>query len=289
MPLLSAAQGQSFDPKVTAHFRASADLYKLWSPEGHLHFGYWHWPMNPFRRKPMLEALVHLVVRELDPKPRKCFADLGCGYGSAARLVGTAYNTFVEAFTVVEEQMQEGTTAALADGTSDRVTMKLRDFRDTGLPDASMDGVYALESLCYGTGLGKGDVLAEAARILKPGARLATADGFLVKQARGVKKRMVDTITNGWALPCFPDLACFTEALESNGFADVQVEDLSWKMGPCALHGVPLLAYTLARRSLGKGMEPLEKAHLRSCALGILLGTQHSLFRYCMVTATRRL
>src|SRR6478736_8557569 len=131
MPLLSAAHAQSFDPKVTAHFRASADLYKLWSPEGHLHFGYWHWPMNPFRRKPMLEALVHLVVRELDPKPRKCFADLGCGYGSAARLVATAYNTFVEAFTVVEEQMQEGTTAALADGTSDRVTMKLGDFRDT--------------------------------------------------------------------------------------------------------------------------------------------------------------
>ena len=289
MPLLSAAHGQSFDPKVTAHFRASADLYKLWSPEGHLHFGYWHWPMNPFRRKPMLEALVHLIVRELDPKPGKCFADLGCGYGSAARLVATAYDTCVEAFTVVEEQVQEGTTAALADGTSNRVTMKLRDFRDTGLPDASMDGVYALESLCYGTGLGKGDVLAEAARILKPGARLATADGFLVKQARGVRKRMVDTITNGWALPCFPDLACFTEALESNGFADVQVEDLSWKMGPCALHGVPLLAYTLARRSLGKGMEPLEKAHLRSCALGILLGTQHSLFRYCMVTATRRL
>jgi len=286
--LLSAAHGQSFDPKVTAHFRASADLYKLWSPEGHLHFGYWHWPMNPFRRKPMLEALVHLIVRELDPKPGKCFADLGCGYGSAARLVATAYDTCVEAFTVVEEQVQEGTTAALADGTSRRVTMKLRDFRDTGLPEASMDGVYALESLCYGTGLGKGDVLAEAARILKPGARLATADGFLVKQARGVRKRMVDTITNGWALPCFPDLACFTEALESNGFADVQVEDLSWKMGPCALHGVPLLAYTLARRSLGKGMEPLEKAHLRSCALGILLGTQHSLFRYCMVTATRR-
>jgi len=288
MPLLSAAHGQSFDPKVTAHFRASADLYKLWSPEGHLHFGYWHWPMNPFRRKPMLEALVHLIVRELDPKPGKCFADLGCGYGSAARLVATAYDTCVEAFTVVEEQVQEGTTAALADGTSRRVTMKFRDFRDTGLPEASMDGVYALESLCYGTGLGKGDVLAEAARILKPGARLATADGFLVKQARGVRKRMVDTITNGWALPCFPDLACFTEALESNGFADVQVEDLSWKMGPCALHGVPLLAYTLARRSLGKGMEPLEKAHLRSCALGILLGTQHSLFRYCMVTATRR-
>jgi cyclopropane fatty-acyl-phospholipid synthase-like methyltransferase len=288
MTVSPVTQTQVFDPKVTAHFRASAELYRLWSPEGHLHFGYWAWPMNPFRRKLMLEALVHHVVRELEPEPQKCFADLGCGYGSAARLVAQAYDARVEAFTVVEEQVQEGAIAAVSDGTHDRVTMKLRDFRDTGLPDASVDGVYALESLCYGTGPDKSDVLGEAARILKPGARLATADGFLVKKAHGLRKTMVDTITNGWALPCFPDLKCFAHALEANGFTNVQVEDLSWKMGPCALHGVPLLAYTLAKRWLsGEGMEPLEKAHLRSCALGILLGTQHSLFRYCMVTATR--
>jgi hypothetical protein len=99
---------------------------------------------------------------------------------------------------------------------------------------------------------------------------------------------MVDTITKGWALPCFPDLERFAQALEANGFTNVQLEDLSWKMGPCALHGLPLLAYSLAKRWLsGEGMKPLERAHLRSCALGILLGTQHDLFRYCMVTATR--
>jgi cyclopropane fatty-acyl-phospholipid synthase-like methyltransferase len=288
MTVRPAPHTQVFDPKVTAHFHASAELYKLWSPEGHLHFGYWAWPMNPFRRKPMLEALVHHVVRELAPEPHKRLVDFGCGYGSAARLVAEAYQSKVDAFTVVEEQVQEGAAAALLDGTIDRVTMKLRDFRDTGLPDASVDGAYALESLCYGTGPDKGDVLAEAARILKPGARLATADGFLVKKVHGLRKKMVDTITKGWALPCFPDLKSFTQALEANGFTNVHVEDLSWKMGPCALHGLPLLAYTLAKRWLsGAGMEPLEKAHLRSCALGILLGTQHNLFRYCMVVATR--
>jgi cyclopropane fatty-acyl-phospholipid synthase-like methyltransferase len=278
-----------FDPKVTAHFHASAELYKLWSPEGHLHFGYWKWPMNPFRRKPMLEALVHQVVHELDPKPGKHLADLGCGYGAAARLVASTYRTNVEAFTVVEEQMQEGTIAALLDGTFDRVTMRLRDFRRTGLPDASMDGAYALESLCYGQGPGKADVLAEAARVLKPGARLALVDGFVVSRAKGWRKKLVDTVAKGWALPRFPDLKAFTQALEANGFKDVHVQDLSWRMGPCALHGLPLLAYTFLRQLLsGERMPPLELAHLRSCGLGIFLGTQRDLFRYCMVTATRK-
>ncbi|MEO8067907.1 MAG: class I SAM-dependent methyltransferase [Flavobacteriales bacterium] len=278
-----------FDPKVTAHFHASADLYKVWSPEGHLHFGYWKWPMNPFRRKPMLEAMVHHTVRELGPAFGKRFADLGCGYGAAARLMANNYGVHVDALTVVEEQAQEGAIASLLDNTYDDVTMRLCDFRKTGLPTAVLDGAYALESLCYGTGPGKADVLAEAARVLKTGARLAMVDGFLMKQPRGWRKRLVDTVANGWALPCFPSLPDFTRALEENGFTDVRVEDLSMRIAPCAMHAWPLLLLTLAKTWFrGERMEPLEKAHLRSCGLGVLLGAQHDLFRYCMVTATRK-
>lgn len=278
----------AFDPKVTAHFHASAELYKLWSPEGHLHFGYWNRKMNPFRRRPMLEALVHHVVRELKPAPDRLFADLGCGYGAAARIVAKTYGTHVDAFTVVEEQVQEGAIASLVDGTYDQVTMHLRDFRRTTKPAAHYDGAYAFESLCYAKGYGKADVVREAARILKHGARLTMTDGFLMKEPKGWRGLLVDTVAKGWALPCFPKLADFTEALLANGFTDVRVEDLSWRMGPCALHGLPLLAWTMLRQLLsGERMNDLERAHLRSCGLGIFLGTQHDLFRYCMVTATR--
>jgi cyclopropane fatty-acyl-phospholipid synthase-like methyltransferase len=278
----------AFDAKVTAHFHASAELYKLWSPEGHLHFGYWDRTLNPFRRKPMLEALVHRVVRELEPIANKRFADLGCGYGAAARLVARTYGTRVDAITVVEEQMQEGTIASLMDGTYDQVTMELRDFRHTGLPDASLDGAYAMESICYGTGADKADVLKEVARILKPGARFAMVDGFLMKEPNGFRKKIVDTVATGWAVLSFPRLTAFTAELRAQGFTDVQVTDMSWRMGPCALHGLPLLALTLAKQLFsGERMPPLEKAHLLSCGLGILLGTQHDLFRYCMVTATK--
>lgn len=284
-----ARHTSGFDPKVTAHFRASAELYKLWSPEGHIHFGYWNRSLNPLKRKPMLEALVHHAARELKPAADKRIADLGCGYGTAARLIARTHGARVEAFTVVEEQMQEGAIASLLDNTFDKVTMRLRDFRDTGLRAASMDGAYALESLCYGTGYGKADAIAEAARILKRDARLVVGDGFLVKEPRGLRKRMVNTVAKGWALPCFPELDEFKQALETNGFTDVRVEDISWRMGPCALHGLPLIAWTLLRQLFrGRMMDTLEKAHLRSCGLGILLGTQHDLFRYLMITATRK-
>ncbi|HEX2617629.1 MAG TPA: class I SAM-dependent methyltransferase [Flavobacteriales bacterium] len=281
-------QPNSFDPRVTAHFHASAALYKRWSPEGHLHFGYWRWPLSPFDRHAMLEELVHQAVAPLQPTHTKRVADLGCGYGAAARLVAKTHGTHVDAFTVTEAQCHEGAVAALVDGTFDRVTMHLRDFRNTGLPAASLDGAYALESLCYGNGHGKSDALAEAARILKPGATLSVMDGFLLRESRGWQKELVGTVARGWALDHFPKLRSFTHALEAAGFTDVRVRDLNWRMGACALHGLPLLARTyledLFRRPR---MDALERAHLRSCGLGILLGTQRGLFRYCHVTATR--
>ncbi|MBK7945757.1 MAG: hypothetical protein IPJ85_10800 [Flavobacteriales bacterium] len=35
--LLKNATRMRTDPEVQAHFHASADLYKRWSPQGHLH------------------------------------------------------------------------------------------------------------------------------------------------------------------------------------------------------------------------------------------------------------
>jgi SAM-dependent methyltransferase len=189
---------------------------------------------------------------------------------------------------VVPEQVEEGAMAALHDGTFDRVTMHVRDFRDTGLPDASLDGAYAVESLCYAAGRGKGEALKEIARVLKPGATLAVMDGFLLKRPRGWRKPLVDAIADGWALPCFPGLHAFIAELWRQGFRNVDVKDISWRMGPSALHGLPLLVFTLLRQLFSGGkMDALEKAHLRSCGLGILLGTQYDLFRYCRITATR--
>jgi cyclopropane fatty-acyl-phospholipid synthase-like methyltransferase len=272
---------------VIDHFRASAALYKVWSPEGHLHFGYWAWPTRACDRKAMLENLVHRVVRELKPMPGQRFADLGCGYGSSARLVAGTYNTRVEAFTVVPQQVEEG--QAEADRERVDVNMHLRDFRRTGLADGSVDGVYALESLCYDDGPGKRNVLAEAARILKPGGRIALTDGFILRTARGWRKRMVETTERGWAVPCFPRQRAFLNALERAGFTDVHIHDLSWRVAPSALHGLPLLAWTwLSERFMGERLDALERAHLKSCFHGILLGTQRDLFRYLFVTATKR-
>lgn len=275
-------------PGVQAHFHASADLYKRWSPQGHLHFGFWRWPMSPFDRRAMLDELVRQVVRELRARQGDRLADLGCGYGAAARLVAHELGARMEAITIVEEQAIEGQVAALAAGIDHLVRMRHADFRRTGLADGSLDGAYALESLCYGKGAAKADVIAEIARIIKPGGRLALVDGFLLKRPAGLRARMVRTVEQGWALPCFPQRDAFIDALDAQGFADIRVRDLSWNVAPCAAHGPILMVQGwIERRLNGTRLNALERAHLRSCLLGIALGTQRDLFRYLMITATK--
>lgn len=274
------------DTAVLAHFHASAELYRSWSHAGHLHFGYWRWPLSPLGRPAMLDELVHHVIRGLRPLPGQRYADLGCGYGSAARLAAGSCSISVDAFTVIPEQVAEGSRLAALERVP--VHMHLKDFRCTGLPDASMDAVYAIESLCYGSGPSKHDVLHEAARILKPGARLAVVDGFLLKRPRGMRGDLVETVEQGWALPCFPERGPFLEALSNCGFRNIHVEDLSFRIAPCAFHGLPLMLRTLFERWYSrKPISRLESAHLRSCMLGILLGTQLDLFRYCLITAEK--
>lgn len=276
------------DPQVQAHFQASAALYREWSPDGHLHFGHWRWPMSPFDRKAMLEAMVLRVADELQLKTGARIADLGCGYGAAARLLARERGLQVAAFTIVPEQASEGDRANVAEGLAEHVTIYRRDFRDTGLAAEAVAGAIALESLCYGRGYGKADVIREAARILQPSGRIALVDGFLLKRPKGWRKRMVRAVEQGWALPCFAQRNAFIVAMKREGFTDIRVTDLSRTVAPSAAHGLVLmLKGWCERRWNGERLDALEQAHLRSCLLGMVLGTQRDLFRYLMITARK--
>lgn len=279
------------------YFTEVAVDYSAWSPSYNMHFGFWRAGLNPLRREGMLVEMNRTVGRALrldasaNPSQRRCVLDLGCGAGATARtLVGDDASLY--AVTVTNVPVQNGIAARLdaKAGVADRVAHIEADYTRTGLPAAQADGAWALESACYAEGTAKADFVREAARLLKPGARLVVVDGFLLRKKPGRIAGWLHRLwADSWAVPTLAMREDFMAALRNNGFEDIQFKSLRWRIAPSALH-IPVLAtrFTLAELWKARGrLSPWRRKHIVASYCALALGMFWRDFDYGMVTATR--
>jgi ubiquinone/menaquinone biosynthesis C-methylase UbiE len=279
---------------IRAFFVATQEDFRRWSPGYNMHFGYWAPGMSLFAREPMLERMNEEAIDELRlpaAAPARV-VDLGCGAGATARAIARRLpRATVVGVTLVHEQIRLAARLNRSARLAQRIAFVHSDFAATWMADGRLDAAVALESFCYAAGPDKGAALREAARLLRPGARLVVVDGFL---ARGEPAGMLGWVYRHWcacwSLPGLADLAPFAAALERSGFEDVQVRDLFWNIAPCAAH-IPWVAATHTLRELWRGRGHISAwrwRHIAASCLAMVIGLAHGTFRYCMVTATRR-
>jgi len=276
------------------YFTEVATDYSAWSPSYNMHFGFWRAGLNPLRREGMLIEMNRVVGRalRLGDATRRCVIDMGCGAGATARTL-VSDDASLYAVTVTNVAVQNRIAAKLdaAAGVADRMAHIEADYTRTGLPAAQADGAWAVESACYASGTDKADFIREAARLLKPGARLAVVDGFLLRRqpsrlAGGLHRLWADS----WAVPTLAVRDDFVAALQAHGFEDIEVKSLRWRVAPSALH-IPVLAtrFTLAELWKARGrLSPWRRKHIVASYCALALGMFWRDFDYCMVTATRR-
>jgi SAM-dependent methyltransferase len=280
------------------YFTEVATDYGAWSPSYNMHFGYWRAGLNPLRREGMLVEMNREVGRalRLGERPtadgRHCVLDLGCGAGATARtLVGDDRRLYAVTVTNVPVQNRIAARLDAQAGVADRMAHLEADYTRTGLPAAQADGAWALESACYAEGTAKADFVREAARLLKPGARLVVVDGFLLRREPGRLARWLHRLwADSWAVPTLAVRADFVAALREHGFEDIDVRSLRWRVAPSALH-IPALAtrFTLAELWKARGrLSPWRRKHIVASYCALALGLFWRDFDYCMVSATRR-
>jgi SAM-dependent methyltransferase len=236
--------------RLIAYYEGAGLDFEHWSPAFNMHFGYYRRGLNPFRREPMLNEMNRQVLDRLRLEAPRASAsqnrdddlilDLGCGVGATVRYAARRFpHASVLGLTVVPWQIKYGEELNRRAGLDGRAKLMLADYTESGLPSATAAGAYAIESSCHAEGRDKTALIQEAARLLRRGARLVVADGFIKNPQIPLGRafsRLHEEICRSFVLPEMAVINDFIDALTRHGFADVTVEDISWRVAPSALH-----------------------------------------------------
>jgi tocopherol O-methyltransferase len=207
---------------VPAHYDLLDRFYReIWGE--HVHHGLWErGDESPERAA---RALALHVAGHLHGARTVC--DVGCGYGGTSRLLAERFGAEVTGVTISPRQFEwaRGRPAA-----GPAPSFVLSDWLEAGLPDASFDGVVAIESLSHIAD--KERAFAECARVLRPGGRLVVCDWLTAERpSRRARKLLLEPICREGRLPSMASVSEYAQLMRGVGLEVTGVEDLSDRVG----------------------------------------------------------
>ena len=278
-------------PDAIAAYCDDADLdFARWSRAHHLHFGYCGWGASPLHRERMLERMSQEVLSalKLDAAKEMRLLDLGCGLGTTTHLAAVRFQqAHVHGLTLSEQQAKKATARSVQAGLEARATFSCASYLAIPEAPSSIDAAFALESACYAPGPAKTELIQEAARVLKMGGRFVVADAFLqhARPLRGLARTFHDALCLRWRLPCLGALDPFVQALREAGFTDVNVRDISLRVGPSVLHVPFLTAHALLHAALRQ--DRVRRDNAMAPLYALLLALIPRTVGYYLIDATR--
>jgi 27-O-demethylrifamycin SV methyltransferase len=164
---------RSSDDPVTHYDRITRPWQYLLGED--FHYGY-------FRSDDeSLEAATHNLTMLMAEKgqigPGLSVLDVGCGIGNPACFLAESFGCRVTGITTSPSGVEQSRRRAEHRGCADRVSFRMADGMDNGLPDASFDRIWVLESSHLMPR--KDALMKECARVLRPGGRLVLCDIIL--------------------------------------------------------------------------------------------------------------
>lgn len=230
-------------------------------------------------------ALNKLVAEKLalTAGTKRQLIDAGCGVGGTCIFLARHYaGLHVKAINLSEAQLQLARQNAQFAGVTEAVEFVTADYCESGLPDASADGIYAIESLCHAEV--KERFFDEAFRLLRPGGILVIADYVETDQisAGGINNDYED-FCRGWEVGRY--LAEPVTGLRKTGFVSATAENITAKVYPGIVrsHGN---AVRLTERPDYSDLHHTMQNHLRACiALKRLVDRKE--ISYSIITAVK--
>jgi SAM-dependent methyltransferase len=274
------------------YYEEAGPDYAAWSPHFNMHFGFFRWGMNPFRREAMLEQMNQEILRRLHVTgPSVRILDMGCGLGATLRSFARRLpESDLNGITLVPWQLQHGLQFNHASPEGRNITLTLGDYERTTYPSATFDAVFAIESSCYGRAADKSAFLQEAHRLLRSGGRIVVADGFLGPgKLRGPQKSIYRNLCQCWAIDTLGEVDRFTHELHRLGFGDILAEPMQARVTPSVLH-VPWVTLKFLLTTVLFGKRKMTRARWNNILAPVLLpfvGSPIGPMAYYIISATR--
>ena len=169
------------------------------------------------------ERTVERLGRQLEPlDAAHRVLDLGSGYGGTARFLARRYDCNVLGVNLSEVQNRRARRLNAEQGLQSKVAIVDGSFESLEVSDSSFDAVCSQDAMLHSGERSK--VVAEAARVLKPGGVFAFCD---IMQADTCPAGVLQPILDRIHLSSLGAPAAYREAADASGLAEDRFEDLT--------------------------------------------------------------
>jgi 24-methylenesterol C-methyltransferase len=190
---------------------------------------YWHFvPMaKGVSRKESHDQFHHTMVDSLGAKAGDKVLEFGCGFGEIGRQVATISGCSVTGLTMSNAEIVGGNERIRKAGLQDRCVIVQGNYHKMPFEDNSFDKVFGVYCLKYSADLQT--AISEAARVLKPGGKLASYEIIVTDKYDPTNKKQkyyVDNISHSTCMPPLWPAQAFRDAAKKAGLVSVGEIDL---------------------------------------------------------------
>lgn len=206
--------------KITDYYETQG--MRLWDiiTQGQIHLGYWESSNPEIGFAQATHNLTELMIGKTEISKGELFCDLGCGVGMPAIMLAREKGCNVHGVTLSPLQKEW----AERNAEQKRVEKQTRFFTANALnlpfEESSYDGGWFFESIFH---MGHKEALAEAGRVLKPGATLVIADLVDIGIMTDEHRTMAKDICNA----AYVTIEEYPEILARSGFEMMELTDIT--------------------------------------------------------------